>query len=403
MKNEQINRSNYTRTIQFLYRHPRATRTEIYQGTAMTPATVSQTVTALIADDLVIETGAEVTKTKGSGRKQKVISLNPNYGALMGIDFTLAGMTAVITTITGTLIDHQSIPYDQVAAHPINETIIGLVQTMQANNPDLNLLGLGLSIPGHYDIDKHTIISNNPMWNDFDLEIVRQQVDFPVLADNNVEAMALARYLFNAETTPEKFLFLQVGFGLFCSFIEPNSLHPKQNYYIGEIGHTVVNPRGTQCECGKRGCLQTFISETWLIKRAKQLFELSEASLIHSLVNSADEIDLKTVLAAYELGDQYMTDILDQGIEYLGISVANLLMMCDADAIYVNSRILQRHEFNQRITATIANQLQFIPTKKNTEVQILPYEQTRGALGACALVAFSKVIQSPAYEQITLA
>lgn len=402
MINEQINSSNYTRTIQFLYRHPRATRTEIYQGTAMTPATVSQTVTALITDNLVIETGIEVAKTKGSGRKQKVISLNPTYGYLMGVDFTLAGLAIVITNVTGEIQAQDVLTYDQIANQSINDTIINAVQTMLADYQNLNILALGISIPGHYDLERHTIISNNPMWNAFNLETIRQKIDLPVIAENNVESMALARYLFDADETPEKFLFLQVGFGLYCSFIEPNSLHPKQNYYIGEIGHTVVNPHGTQCECGKRGCLQTFISETWLVKRAKQLFELSDTSVIHSLVKNLDEIDLRTVLAAYELGDPYMTDILDQGIEYLGISVANLLMMCDADAIYINSRILQREDFKQRVTQTISNQLKFIPTKKNTTVQILPYQSVRGAQGACALAAFANIIKNESYQKITL-
>jgi len=223
-----------------------------------------------------------------------------------------------------------------------------------------------------------------------------------VLAENNVESMALSRYLFSADDSPEKFLFLQVGFGLYCAFLEPNNLHPKQNYYIGEIGHTVVNPDGALCECGKRGCLQTYISETWLVKRAKQLFELSNTSVMHSLVHNIDEIDLNTVLAAFDLGDPYITNTLDRGIEYLGISVANLLMMCDADAIYINSRILQRPDFNQRVTETIANQLKFIPTKKNTAVKILPYEETRGALGACALAAFAQVVRNESYHAIVL-
>jgi len=402
MTTETTTNNNYTKIVQYLYRHPRATRTDIYQGTGITPATVSQTVATLIADDLVLETGLEVTKTKGSGRKQKVISLNASYGTLLGIDFTLAGMTAVLTDITGHVLDSQTRAYTAIAGKPINDSIVAIAQKLIVTHQDWPILGVGLSIPGHYSVEQHSIISNNPMWDDFDLQSIRNQLGLPVLAENNVESMALSRYLFSADDSPEKFLFLQVGFGLYCAFLEPNNLHPKQNYYIGEIGHTVVNPDGALCECGKRGCLQTYISETWLVKRAKQLFELSNTSVMHSLVHNIDEIDLNTVLAAFDLGDPYITNTLDRGIEYLGISVANLLMMCDADAIYINSRILQRPDFNQRVTETIANQLKFIPTKKNTAVKILPYEETRGALGACALAAFAQVVRNESYHAIVL-
>ncbi|WP_057817241.1 ROK family transcriptional regulator [Schleiferilactobacillus perolens] len=401
MVNEGINHHNRERTVQFIYRHPHATRTEIYKGTGMTPATVSQTVAQLITENMVVETGQEVSGT-GSGRKQKVIELNQNFGYCIGVDFSLSGMATFVCDILGNPLSSNLTPYEQVQNQDINGLIAEKINSIVKNYPHHKFLGVGVAIPGHYDGEHQTIISNNPMWNTFDLSKIRLAISLPILAENNIESMALARFLFDSANTPDKFLFLHSGYGLYAAFIEPNSLHPKRNYYIGEIGHTVVNPDGFQCECGKRGCLQTYISETWILKKARLLYRNSNTTVLRSLVADPTKINLDTVLAAYDLGDSFITQSLNQAVRYLGISVANLLMMCDADAIYLNSRILQKPEFHQQISETISTQLTFIPTKKNTTVAILPYQETAAARGACALVALAKVVQNSAYADIML-
>ena len=63
---------------------------------------------------------------------------------------------------------------------------------------------------------------------------------------------------------------------MFCSFSIKSLGVLNSNYYLGEIGHTVVDINGPKCECGKQGCLQTYISDSWLLKRARFLFDYSQ-------------------------------------------------------------------------------------------------------------------------------
>ena len=128
-----------------------------------------------------------------------------------------------------------------------------------------------------------------------------------------------------------EFLFYHVGHGLFCSFFHAEQLGIKANYYIGEVGHTVVDINGQLRECGKRGCLQTYISESWLVKNARFLFHQSSSSIFRSLADTAEAIDIDTVIKAYELGDPYFNTQIDLGIRLLSVSVANTLIIRDID------------------------------------------------------------------------
>ncbi|MDS2551636.1 ROK family protein, partial [Streptococcus pneumoniae] len=92
---------------------------------------------------------------------------------------------------------------------------------------------------------------------------------------------------------------------------------------IGEIGHTVVSSEGEECSCGRKGCLQTFAGESWLIKKSKILYHQSPYSLLPSLVKNADDIDIQVILTAYQLGDTGIITLIHQALLYLSQTILN--------------------------------------------------------------------------------
>ena len=111
--------------------------------------------------------------------------------------------------------------------------------------------------------------------------------------------MTLAERLFSFNGTDDNFIFFHVGRGMFCSYMYNGELYAKDNFLVGEIGHIVVHPDGELCECGKRGCLQTYGSEAWIIKKSQILFDSSETTYLKQLVIDKDKIKIETILKAY--------------------------------------------------------------------------------------------------------
>lgn len=388
--------------IEYLFRNHHATRVDIHKYLDISPAAVTKLVKQLIDNGSVVETGDEISQTEGAGRNKQIISLNKQIGDYLGVSFTLEGLGICLCNINGSILDRKFIDYDELRQFNLNTLIISEIKNIISKNKHYRILGVGFAIPGHFDSKQEKIISNNPMWNSFNLKQIQKDINLPVIAENNVESMANAKYLFDCTNLAEKFIFLHVGYGIYSAFIEPRHLHPKNNYSVGEIGHSVVKPNGFKCECGKKGCLQTYISESWLIKRTKMLYNLANNTVLSELVKNENEINLKTILNAYKLNDNYIVNMLDEGINYLGISISNLLMIYDADTIYINSPLLQIQNFHDQILNVIHDQLKFVNTKKETKVKILKYDKYNGALGGCALVALSQVIRNPHYKNITL-
>lgn len=388
---------NMSTVLEFIYRNPQTSRIEIAHSTGITPATITSIVAELLDKNLVIETGAEVQGTLGSGRKRKVLRLNPSAGFFLGLEFNMKGFFLSVTDACGNVIYNLKKELTDCNLNHINQIIIDMINTACETLDTSKVIGAGIAIPGHFDPINKSIISNNRIWKDFSLLKINKNFNFPIIAENNIECMALGEYIFNPLNTPEKFLFLHVGHGIFCSFFNSKHIGFKSNFYLGEIGHTVVDINGPKCECGKNGCLQTYISESWLIKNAKYLFDASTNTILHSLVKGSNEINIKTIIDAYKLNDAYFRERIVLGLKLLGTSIANILIMQDADKIYLNSELFTNDEFKTFILENIENQLMFIPTKRNVDIEISNFNYNRGATGACALACLSFAIKKAGY------
>ncbi|EIP8077950.1 ROK family transcriptional regulator, partial [Enterococcus faecalis] len=383
--------------ILHLYRHPKTSRIEISKLTGLTPATITKIIGDLIDENIVIETGDEISGNTGSGRKQKIIKLNENKAIFIGVEVNVKGIFAVATNLIGEVLIEEKMTYSYNKKN-INSEITNLIKKLISKTNTQEICGAGIAIPGHFDTENNSIVSNNQSWDFFCLQEISSKFKFPFIAENNIKSMAIGKYLFNVQSTPENFLFFHIGAGMFCSFFQSKDLGFNSNYYLGEIGHTVVDINGPQCECGKQGCLQTYISDSWLLKRAHFLFNYSQNTTLKSLVSQAKNIDLATIIHAYELGDIYIYHQVNLGLKLLATSIANSLILQDAHTIYINSELLNYNSFKTQLVNSIKKQLSFMPSQKNSFIEVLNYNIYEGAKGAAALASLGFFIKHTGYR-----
>lgn len=393
-KNSENILQHIARVMEFIYRNRIVSRAKIATELKLAPATVTHIVTDLIRQQKIFETGHEIRERKGSGRSRKVLSINENRSYLIGIEFTVKGIAVVTTNTVGKILATNYIKMGDYSLENINHVIISLIEEMLLQYEELHCSGVGISIPGHFDTLQQSIVSNNQNWTHFNLNEIKKKIQLPIVIENNVECMALAEYLFDSEESPDQFLFLHIGPGIFASFFHHQRIAVKKNHYIGELGHTIVDIQGQPCECGKRGCLQTYISDTWLIENAKLLFTYSSNTVLKSLVNSPEEIDLSVVIHAYQLGDSFIMDKIEAGLQFLAMSISNTLILYDAHKIFINSELLNQLDLKDKLIERINRQLHFIPTKNNLDVEVLDFTPYRGARGACALAAYHTIVHT---------
>ena len=99
----------------------------------------------------------------------------------------------------------------------------------------------------------------------------------------------------------------------------------------GEIGHTIVDPSGALCLCGKRGCLERLASGPYLAQDARELL-LGEADPVHPLRGqillslaggNPDKITGSLLSQAAAQGDEFARSVLEGGARALGVGIGN--------------------------------------------------------------------------------
>jgi predicted NBD/HSP70 family sugar kinase len=106
----------------------------------------------------------------------------------------------------------------------------------------------------------------NRGWYDVDLAgRLADAIDVPTYVANDANAAALGEL---AAGEPDRSLLLiKVGHGVGAGLILDGQLVLGEHFAAGELGHVVVDPRGDDCACGLRGCLETVIAAPLLRKR----------------------------------------------------------------------------------------------------------------------------------------
>lgn len=395
-KGKKKKESNRSRILECLYRNAPIARTEIAEETEITPATVTQTVTALIGEGFVRELGEAATEESASGRKRVLIDIVPDKAYSIGLEFTQKALVICITDLKGRICFQKAEPFCDKLAGRITDAIVeGVRELVDSSKIPLNrIIGIGAAVPGHMDSRGAHLITNRQTWNSFDPKRLEKELPLPIIYENNARCMALSEYLFAPHKSPDSFAFFHVGMGMFCASLVDGEIFLGNNYVAGEIGHTIVSEGGRRCECGKYGCLQTYASENQLIKSARLLYENTANTILRALVRDPSEITIETITTAYSMGDPVIGMYISEALKYLGVSTSNIAIITNPGKIFLHGQIFENRDICKELMDCIERQLIFVDSTYGGNVEILPYSISDGAVGASALAIHCFFIRS---------
>ncbi|MFG5498745.1 ROK family protein, partial [Enterococcus faecalis] len=104
------------------------------------------------------------------------------------------------------------------------------------------------------------------------------------------------------------------------------------------------------CECGKRGCLQTYASEAWLLKHSQLIYKNSTSTFLHQLVDNETTISMETVMDAYNLGDPAILKLIDTAINFIALTLNNLNIILNSSKLFLHGRIFDNESIFRYLT-----------------------------------------------------
>ncbi|HSP87678.1 MAG TPA: ROK family protein, partial [Ignavibacteriaceae bacterium] len=253
----------------------------------------------------------------------------------LGVDIGGTNTAFGFVDIEGNLISESSIPTnaEQSAADFFLRLSAEIKKIFNNFSNEYTLKGIGIGAPnGNYY--KGTIENPpNLKWGVVNVvEIVNQYFDLPVAITNDANASAIGEMLFGAAKGMKNFIVITLGTGLGSGIVVDGKLVYGADGFAGEIGHTVFDPNGRLCGCGRKGCLETYSSSTGIRRTVMELLANSNLDSVLRDI-SFDDLDSKMIYSAALAGDKIALEAFDYTAKVLGLKLADAVAHTSPEAI----------------------------------------------------------------------
>ncbi len=250
------------------------------------------------------------------------------------------------TYIKGALIDEQGnivvkeqIPtLRELGSESILERIAELVRHLAqlSEVPMTSIAGVGIGIPGFIDERLGMAVEViNIGWKQVRVrEPLEKILQLPIFMDNDANAAALGEAWVGAGRGTNSAICVTLGTGVGGGIVFNQKIWSGTNHMGGELGHFVMDPDGAPCNCGRKGCLETFASATGILRMASEGIENGVPTSLSSV-----ELSTKEIFDAAAAGDELAETVVTKAAEMLGRGLAMAADLINPEIIIIGGGV----------------------------------------------------------------
>ena len=247
---------------------------------------------------------------------------------LIGIDIGGTSVKLGLVSQTGSILSHTVFATQTISSvdhflQMIMESIQNLLKD-QSTGID-NILGIGIGAPGHSTSDGIIIGAVNLPFRDNIpiVEYLKNNLGVPTFLLKDAKVAALGEKFWGVAKDMNDFVLLMLGTGLGYAAYSGGKIINGHQGLSSEFGHTIFQINGRKCNCGKRGCLETYLSATGLKRTAFEIL-INDNKKSHLHHYSYEQLNTKTIADLAHSGDLIAQESFITTGKYLGIQMANL-------------------------------------------------------------------------------
>ena len=261
---------------------------------------------------------------------------------VIGINIDVNSTTIAVVDLRGTILAQDVISTkDYPNVNNFIEVLSERVITLAENNGGYeNIRSVGMCAPSANYLTGCIENAANMPWKGIVplAAMLRDSIGLAVALGNDAHVTALGESAYGIAHGMNNFIVVTlVGSGLGSCFFSNGVAHLGYDGFAGEFGHTCVVDGGRLCTCGRRGCLEEYVSYRGIIQTARDLMEASEAS---SSMRQLPELTVEAIAACADQGDAMAKEVWTRTGEILGRSVANYTSAINPEAVVLTGELV---------------------------------------------------------------
>ncbi len=238
---------------------------------------------------------------------------------LIGFDIGGTKIGIGLGTIDGVIVQSDRLDNKNTDPAVILPRLAAIAKELMAkeNITGKDVLAFGISTPSPADIPNGIITTppNNPYWRNVPIKsYLENALQIRGCFENDANCGALAEWLFGAGKGCKDMIYLTMSTGIGAGIIAGGKLVQGKTFLAGEIGHSVIEPHGRQCNCGLKGCWEAYCGGRAIAQRIQE--ELA-GQTGHAMLNYAkdgllENLDMLSLENAARDGVGYAVKLWDE-------------------------------------------------------------------------------------------
>jgi glucokinase len=189
---------------------------------------------------------------------------------------------------------------------------------------------VGIGAGGPLDTARGVLIAppHLPGWRDVPVvALAGEAFDRPVALENDATAAAAGEHRFGAGAGTSHMVYLTISTGVGGGIVIDGRLYRGASGNGGELGHVTVDCAGRPCRgCGRKGCLEAYVSGTSIAERAR------EAGM--------GDVGAAEVAAAARAGDPLAAEVWDATTDALACGLTSIVNLFEPQLVVLGGGVV---------------------------------------------------------------
>ncbi|MGL6468945.1 ROK family protein [Aeromonas hydrophila] len=334
MNNQKVRHHNKQVLLALLYQLKEASKSTLARHCELSIPAVSKILEELVAEGAISHSEQNLSQRGINGGSYRIAS---GQGAILCLNISPTSLESI-------LVDNLITPLDDYTGQKIApqtpDELLRLIETCYYQHKRRRKgLAIRLAIAVHGQVNPATGVSQTmpqaPWHAPVELKyLLEERLGCEVMVDNDCIMLALAQKWQGAENVGD-FCVINVDYGIGSAFIINGQIYRGALFGSGQIGHTIINPDGSACACGRYGCLETVASLSAIKKRARVFLKQQGTD---PAVLAEGRVDTAQLLARYQQGEPMIRAMVDEGARAIGLSLYNFLNILNINRIWLYGR-----------------------------------------------------------------
>ncbi len=305
---------------------------------------------------------------------------------VIGVDIGGTGTKGALVDPTGSFLGKAHVETDPEGG---TRSILSVVEDLvaQAAEKTVEVAAVGVGAAGFVDARSRAItFSPNIVYDRPDVAAaVEERASIPTFVENDANAAAWGERQSGAARGMDDVAMLTLGTGVGSGVIIRGRLLRGATGAGAEMGHTVIDPRGPDCRCGLKGCLEQMASGGAIGRMGREAAAADPASSMLDFAGSVQAVTARHVAQAARQQDEAAKGVLLRAGRALGIGLSNIVNIFDPRVIVLGGSVVGAGEAYLGPARDTLADMTSRQRRRPARLEVAALGNTAGIVGAAAL------------------